>query len=176
MAAVETLIQRNASFAAERFPGDLPVIPLMKTLVITCADPRVDPAHILGLELGDAGVIRNVGGRITPATVQALAMLAAVAAREGASGGWELVVLQHTDCGITRLTDYADVLADYFGVAEAELPAKAVTDPRQAVAADLAALKANPLLPAALVVSGLVYDVASGRLETVVEPAPLRDE
>lgn len=176
MAAVETLIQRNENFAVERFPGALPVIPAMKTMVITCADPRVDPAHILGLELGEAGVIRNVGGRITPATIQTLAMLAAVAAREEASGGWELVVLQHTDCGITRLVDYTDVLAEYFGVAEVELPAKEVTDPRRAVAADVAALKANPLLPAALVVSGLVYDVATGCVETVVEPGPLRDE
>jgi carbonic anhydrase len=176
MAAVETLIQRNESFANERFRGELQVIPRMKAMVITCADPRVDPAHILGLELGEAGVIRNVGGRITPATMQTLAMLAAVAAREGASGGWELVVLQHTDCGITRLSDYTEVLAEYFGVAEAELPAKSVSDPRQAVAADVAELKGNPLLPAALVVSGLVYDVATGRLETVVEPGPLRDE
>jgi carbonic anhydrase len=176
MAAVETLLQRNESFATERFPGDLPVIPLMKAMVITCADPRVDPAHILGLQLGEAGVIRNVGGRITPAAMQTLAMLAAVAASEDASGGWELVVLQHTDCGITRLVEYTDVLADYFGVAEAELPAKAVTDPRRAVATDVAALKANPLLPAALVVSGLMYDVRTGRVETVVEPGPLRDE
>ncbi len=107
--------------------------------------------------------------------MQTLAMLAAVAAREGAAGGWELVVLQHTDCGITRLADYTDVLADYFGVAEAELPAKAVTCPRQAVAADVAELKANPLLPATLIVSGL-YDVATGRLETVVEPGSLREE
>jgi carbonic anhydrase len=100
MAAVETLIQRNESFATERFPGNLQVIPLMKAMVIACADPRVDPAHILGLKLGEARVTRNVGGRITPATMQTLAMLAAVAASEGASGGWELVVLQHTDCGI----------------------------------------------------------------------------
>jgi carbonic anhydrase len=75
-----------------------------------------------------------------------------------------------------RLAGYTDVLADYFGVAAAELPAKEVIDPRRAVAGDVAALKANRLLPATLVVSGLVYDVASGRLETVVEPGPLRDE
>src|SRR5207245_5366483 len=100
MPTVDTFIERNTTFASERFEV-LPAIPESKTLIITCADIRVDPAHVLGLELGQAGVVRNVGGRVTPATVQMLAMLAAVAASEGASGDWELVLLQHTDCGIS---------------------------------------------------------------------------
>jgi carbonic anhydrase len=175
MATVETLIERNNSFASERFTP-LPVIPPSRTLVITCADVRVDPAHILGLRLGEAAVIRNVGGRVTGATVQMLAMLAAVAAAEGASDGWELVLLHHTDCGITRLARHTELLSAYFDVSDAELSAKAVCEPAAAVAADLAALAANPLLPSALLVSGLVYDVASGSVSVVDGPRPLRND
>ena len=173
MATVESLIERNNRFASEQF-APLPAIPPSRTLVITCADVRVDPAHILGLQLGEAGVIRNIGGRITRATVQTLAMLAAIAAAENASGGWELVLLHHTDCGITRLAQSRDVLCAYFDVHDAELAAKAVGDPAAAVAADLATLAANPLLPSSLLVSGLVYDVATGRVLTVDGPRPLR--
>jgi carbonic anhydrase len=119
-------------------------------------------------------VIRNVGGRVTPATVQMLAMLAAIAAAENASGGWELVLLHHTDCGITRLAQHNDVLCAYFDVPDAELAGKAVGDPAAAVATDLATLAANPLLPSSLLVSGLVYDVATGSVSTVDGPRPLR--
>ena len=175
MSTVESLFESNGQFASQRF-APLPPIPPSRTLVITCADVRVDPAHILGLQLGEAAVIRNIGGRVTSATVQMLAMLAAVAAVEGASGGWELVLLHHTDCGITRLAQYPDLLGTYFGVPAAELPAKEVCAPTAAVAADLATLAANPLLPSELLVSGLVYDVATGTVSIIDGPRPLRDD
>ncbi len=131
---------------------------------MTCADARVDPAHVLGLELGEAAVIRNIGGRITPPTLQAVAMMAMVVAQYDASGGFELIVLQHTDCGIRRLAEHHDLMASYFGVPIEELPNKHVTDPYRATAADVSALRANPAMPADLVISGLVYDVATGRV------------
>lgn len=173
MPTVKTLIERNATFAAERF-APLPPIPASRTLVITCADVRVDPAHILGLELGQAGVLRNVGGRITPATVQMLAMLAGVAATEGAADGWELILLHHTDCGLTRLAQFPDLIAQYFEISVDAVPGKQVMDPFGAVAADIATLAGNPAMPSTLVVSGLVYDVTDGHVTTVVEPAALR--
>jgi len=175
MPTVDTLLERNTAFAAERFEV-LPPIPESRTLIITCADIRVDPAHILGLELGQAGVIRNVGGRVTPATVQMLAMLAAVAATEGAAGDWELVLLQHTDCGMTRLAAYPDLLADYFGIETDVLAGKCVPDPRRAVEVDIAELAANPAFPSNLTISGLVYDVVTGGITTVVPARPLREE
>jgi len=173
MPTVDTFIERNAAFAAQRFEV-LPPIPESKTLIITCADIRVDPAHILGLELGQAAVIRNVGGRVTPATVQMLAMLAAVAAAEGASGDWELVLLQHTDCGITRLTGFPDLLADYFGIEAGALAHRCVPDPQAAVRADIATLEDNAAFPDTLTISGLVYDVTSGAITTVIPARPLR--
>jgi carbonic anhydrase len=162
MTVAEMLQQRNDAFATQFVERQ--AIPTLKALVVTCADPRVDPAHVLGLELGEAAVIRNVGGRITPATLQTVAMMATVVAQYGASGGFELIVLQHTDCGITKLAQFDDLMASYFDVPVEHLPPKHVTDPYKATAADVAALRANPAVPADLVISGLVYDVQTGRV------------
>jgi carbonic anhydrase len=155
------------------------MMPTLKTMIIGCADPRVDPAEVLGLELGEAVVIRNIGGRITPATLQTMLMLRLVAAADPAGPpgpGWNLIVLHHTDCGINRLTGYPELLADHFGVDKAELDSQPVTDPRASVATDVAALKANPFLPAELIVSGIVYDVETGLIEQIVGPEQLRHE
>jgi carbonic anhydrase len=174
---LDTLTERNAYFAARQFTSGLAMMPRLKTMIIGCADPRVDPANVLGLDLGDAVVIRNVGGRITPATLQTMALLRLVAMADpgGPPGpGWNLIVLHHTDCGINRLIGYPDLLAEHLGVDKAELDTKQITDPWASVATDVAALKANPFLPADLIVSGLVYDVESGLIEQVVAPEPLR--
>ncbi len=145
-------------------------------MILSDADPRVDPAQVLGLELGEAVVIRNIGGRITPTTLQTMALLGMIPRLEGTAlpGGLNLVVLHHTDCGITRLARVPERLAAYFGIAPEDLDAMAVTDPYASVKVDVAALKANPALPGGFIVSGLVYDVATGRVETVVASAPLR--
>jgi carbonic anhydrase len=172
-----TLTQRNADFAARRFQTGLHMMPLLKTIVIGCVDPRVEPSDVLGVELGEAAVIRNVGGRVTPALVQELAMLRKVTQAAGGDlgPGWELIVLHHTDCGITRLEGSPDLLVAFFDVDTERLGAKAINDPRAAVAVDAAVLKADPSLPGEIVVSGLVYDVATGLIETVVAPSPLRN-
>ncbi len=174
---IDALTARNKDFAAQRFSTGLSLMPVLKTMVVSYVDPRVDPAHVLGLALGEAVVIRNVGGRITPATLQTMAMLRTIAQAGGASpgSGWNLVVLHHTDCGITSLEGHPDMLASYFGIGKEELETKAVADPRAAVKVDVAALKENPFLPGDFIVSGLVYDVATGLLDPIVAPAPLRD-
>src|SRR5271154_3434307 len=82
--AAAPTIQRNEVFAASRFSTGLKIIPSMKAMIIGCVDPRVDPADIFGLAPGEAAVIRNVGGRITPATLQTMAMLRIVARATGA--------------------------------------------------------------------------------------------
>jgi carbonic anhydrase len=179
MDTIQTLTERNTHFAAHRFRVGLAMMPSLRTMIIACADPRVDPATVLGLELGDAVVIRNIGGRITPATLQTMLMLRLVAAADpgGPPGpGWNLIVRHHTDCGINRLTGYPELLAEHLGVDEAELDAQHVTDARASVAADVAALKANPFLPSEFIVSGLVYDVETGLIEQIVGPEQLRDE
>ena len=173
MTLLETLPERNEAFIRDRFTPELKIVPSLKTMIIGCVDPRVDPAHILGLTDGDAAVIRNVGGRVNPATIQTMAMLRLVAKAAGGDlgPGWTVIVLHHTDCGITRLNDSPQLLAGYFGVASTDLERLKINDPYASVAIDVEALRADPQISGALLVTGLVYDVSSGKLDTVVEPA-----
>ena len=107
------------------------MMPALRTMVIGCVDPRVDPAQVLGLTDGDALVIRNIGGRWTPGALQTMAALRAIAEAEGGApgAGWNLILLQHTDCGITRLGGRPDLVAGTFGIDAADLRGKAVTIP-----------------------------------------------
>jgi carbonic anhydrase len=177
MSVIDTLTQRNETFAKDRFSKDLKIIPLLRTMIIGCVDPRVDPTVIFGLEPGETAAIRNVGGRIYPSTLQTMGMLRAVAKAGGKElgTGWNLIVLHHTDCGINCVA-HSPELAKHFNVEPAGLEALAITDPYQSVAVDVAALKANPNLPGGFLVTGIVYDVATGRIEIVVPPALLRPE
>src|SRR5215468_11855543 len=103
------LVERNATFAASgAFKGlPFPTNPALR--VIGCVDSRVDPSDVLGLELGEAVVMRNIGGRITPAALREWALLGRLG--QGQAPGGHLVILQHTDCGITRLAAFPGQLA-----------------------------------------------------------------
>ncbi len=170
MITLDTLKNRNHDFATQQFNASMSLFPASKPIIISCVDPRADPVHILGLEFGDALVIRTIGGRLSPETMKAIAMLRAISQVQGATPGrGNLIIIHHTDCGITRLTGKPDLLASFFEIDKAELPAKEVTDPQAAVAVDVAALKASPLA-GAWAVSGLVYDVTTGLVEVVVAP------
>jgi carbonic anhydrase len=184
MSTLEKMLQRNQDFAARQtaagslMPSLPEATPKVKAIIIGCADMRVEPADILGLEPGEALVLRNIGGRITPVLLEELRLLGRIGQvtgkKPGGGGEFNLIVLQHTDCGITRLTGDPDKLAHYFQIAESELEQKAVSDPHAAVAADVALLRSIPALPGGWLVSGLVYDMATGLVEVVVPPAPLR--
>ncbi|MFF8423825.1 carbonic anhydrase [Streptomyces sp. NPDC016566] len=166
------LAKRNAGFADGGSFAGLELMPSGSLTVIGCVAPRVDPSDVLGLELGEAAVIRNVGGRVTPATLRTLGMLSKVVqARTGGPrpGDVHYAVLHHTDCGITDLAAFPESLAGYFDVPADGLDAKAVTDPVAAVRVDVEVLKQQ--LPAGAFVSGLVYDVATGLIDVVVPPA-----
>jgi carbonic anhydrase len=182
---LDRMLERNKDFAARQSAAGalMPSLPLalpnVKAMIIGCADMRVDPAHVLGIKPGEAVVIRNIGGRVTPGLLEQLGLLGRIGelAGEVPGGGSEfhIIVLQHTDCGMTRLAsgDPA-MLARYFQIREAELKTKAVSDSRAAVALDVASLRAIPALPGKWLVSGLVYDVSTGLVEVVVPPAPIR--
>lgn len=181
---LDQLLQRNKEFAAQQsakgalMPSLKRAIPHVKGIIIACADMRVDPAHVLGIKPGEAIVLRNIGGRVTPVLLEELGLLGRIGELAGeipgGGGEFHLIVLQHTDCGMTRLAADSAKLAHYFQIQESDLKTKAVTDPRTAVAVDVAALRRIPALPAAWLISGLVYDVATGLVETVVPPAPIR--
>jgi carbonic anhydrase len=184
MTNLDHLLQRNKEFAAQQSAAVtlMPSLPTamanVQAIIICCADMRVDPAHILGTKPGEAVVLRNIGGRITPGLLEQLGLLGRIGQVAGkipgGGGEFHIILLQHTDCGITRLAGDPAILAHYFQIQEGELKTKAVSDPRSAVAADVAALRAIPALPAAWLISGLVYNVATGLVEVVVPPAPLR--
>ena len=175
MTTTSDLLARNALFAGECRQADVSINPSGSLMVIGCVDPRVDPTYVLGIELGEAGVIRNVGGRITPATLKTLALLQRVGAANATgprTGDWNLVVLHHTDCGMTDLAAFPDLLAEYFEVAAGELAAKSVSDPVGSVRVD-AAILLNTLRGKDFYVSGLVYDVDTGLVDVVVPPTAL---
>ena len=184
MSNLDYLLQRNKEFAAQQsaagalMPSLSRAMPNVKAIIIGCADMRADPAHVLGTKPGEAVVLRNIGGRITPGLLEQLGLLARIVAVAGqvpgGGGEFNIIVLQHTDCGIARLAGDVTMLAHYFQIPEGQLNAKAVSDPRAAVAADVAALRAIPALPAAWLIAGLVYDVATGLVEVVVPSARLR--
>jgi carbonic anhydrase len=168
---VEDLTERNAKFAKTKFNPGLGMRPALATIVICCVDTRVDPAVVLGAEQGEIMAIRNVGGRVTPGTLDELVMLRKVSQSAGPDidSGWEFIILQHTRCGITWIQDHPELLAPYFQIGENDLPGAYVGDPRAAVARDADVLRAETRLEGVLV-SGLVYDVATGLVETIVQP------
>lgn len=176
----ETLKERNELFAARQskegtlMPSLSDALPHVRAIVIGCADMRVDPAHVLGIEPGEAVVMRNIGGRITPGLLAQLGMLGRISEVEdkvpGGGAEFHVVVLQHTDCGMKRLSNDPALLMQYFEVSESALTSRSVLDPREAVVTDVAAIRAAPGLPSKWLVSGLVYDVQTGLVETVVPP------
>lgn len=174
MSSIDVLLQRNQDFVAERFSGPMALMPQLRTTVIGCLDPRVDPAYVLGLQLGDAPVIRNVGGRVTPAVLQVLDLLAlgfpAEMGQIPQADKGDLVVLHHSQCGITRMQGHPEQLAPYFGVPVDELPARAVGDPRASLLVDVEILRRHPGISAAYRVTGLFYDVTTGAVEPVEAP------
>ena len=160
------LVRRNAAFAATGAFAGLR-FPTSDTLqVLGCVDSRVDPGEVLGLELGEGVVMRNIGGRVTPAALRSWALLGRLG--RGQPPGGHLVILHHTDCGITRLAEFPEQLAAFFEIPAGELGSKAVGDPYAAVRIDTAI--ARHALPPGRLVSGLVYDVGTGLVE-IVDPA-----
>ena len=181
---LDSMLERNKEFAAHQSAAGAPMPSLpqalldLRAVIVGCADMRVDPAHILGIKTGEAVVMRNIGGRITPGLLEELGLLGRIGEVAGKSPGgggeFHLVVLHHTDCGITRLAGDSAMLMHYFQVQEGDLKKKAVTDPRAAVAIDVALLRSIPAIPREWILSGLVYDTKTGLVEVAVPPARVR--
>ena len=172
---ITPLLERNAQFARTYTPVPLG-LPAAQTIVVTCLDHRVDPAIILGLELGDAPVLRNAGGRVTQPVIDEIAYLGFLGQR--LAGGQltdanriEVAVIHHTQCGTSFLADpaFRREASEATGVDEAALEDSAVQDPYVTVPADVDRLLSSPLLPRGMGVSGHVYDVETGRVSTVVD-------
>jgi carbonic anhydrase len=169
------LLERNEQFARTYTPATLG-IPAEQVVIVTCLDHRVDPAIVLGLQLGDAPVIRNVGGRVTQAVIDDIAYFAFLAEQlfggQGATDTlFEVAVIHHTQCGTGFLADasFRHQAAEATGLPERALEASAVADPHATVSEDVELLLTAPSLPPKVSVSGHVYDIATGRLTTTVD-------
>jgi carbonic anhydrase len=175
MTRMTSLLERNEQFVRTYTPVAL-ALPTTQMLVVTCLDHRVDPAIVLGLHLGDAPVIRNAGGRVTPAVIEDIGFLACLA--EQLVGGqaatdtlFEVAVVHHTQCGTGLLADpsFRHQAAEATGLSDEILEASAVVDPYATVKTDVDRLLTSPLLSPKVSVSGHVYDIATGHITTTLD-------
>ena len=163
MSEVQEFQKANAAYASSFSKGNLPMPPGRHVAILTCMDARLDPARFLGLEEGDAHVIRNAGGRASEDALRSLTI------SEQLLGTNEVVVIHHTDCGMLTFSneDLRNKLKQELN-ADAEhvdfLPFK---DLEQSVRDDVATIKSSPFIPKNIEVSGFIYDVRSGRLLSV---------
>jgi carbonic anhydrase len=163
-------LARNRAFAAAGGHEGAVVFPQLRLFVIACLDPRVDPAHVLGLDLSDAMVVRNVGGRVTPEVIGDIAFIAQLAELLRPDGPlFEVAVIHHTQCGSGALADttFRRTYAERIGADEATLRDHAVLDPAATVKRDVELVRRAPSISPRVTVSGHVYDVESGLIETV---------
>ena len=173
-ANIEAALDRNRAFAAAGGHEGAVVFPNLRLFVITCLDPRVDPAHFLGLELSDAMVVRNVGGRVTPEVINDVAFISQLAETALPDGPlFEVAVIHHTQCGTGALADdaFRHVYARRIGAEESSLLKHAVLDPAATVTHDVELLRAAPAISSRVTVSGHVYDVTTGLVQTILPAA-----
>ncbi len=168
---IDDALARNRAFAESGGHHGAVVFPDLRLFVLTCLDPRVDPAHILGLGLSDAIVARNVGGRVTPEVIDDVAYIAQLAETVLPAGPlFEVAVIHHTQCGTAALADdaFRERYAERVGADPSTLRDRAVLDPATTVKVDVERLRSAAAIGPRVLVSGHVYDVSSGLVDTVV--------
>lgn len=162
MSATDELLENNKGYAETFAAAAVPAPPAKRVAVLACMDARLDPARVLGLSEGDAHVIRNAGGVVTDDAIRSLAI------SQHLLGTEEIIVIQHTKCGMTTSTDeeLARLLEDHAGQAP---PFKGHTfaDLEQNLRDSVKELRENPFLLEKDAIRGFVYDVDTGRLEEV---------
>jgi carbonic anhydrase len=170
-ANIESLLERNRAFAAAGGHHGAVIFPNLRVFVITCLDPRVDPAHFLGLGLSDAMVVRNVGGRVTPEVINDVAFIGQLAETVLPDGPlFEVAVIHHNQCGTAALADdtFRHRYAQRIGAEESTLREHAILDPAATVTRDVERLRSAPAISPRVSVSGQVYDVVTGLVKTVI--------
>jgi carbonic anhydrase len=141
--------------------------PVMRVAVVACMDARLDPRGLLGLHDGDAHVIRNAGGVVTPDVIRSLSI------SQRLLGTTEIVLIQHTRCGMMTITDdefRARLRADTG--AEPDWDAGAFASPEQSVADSAARIAASPFIARTDAIRGFVFDVETGVLGEIPLPWP----
>ena len=176
---IDPALERNRAFAAAEGHRGAVVFPNLSLFVITCLDPRVDPAHVLGLGLSDAIVVRNVGGRVTPEVINDVAFISQIAENVVPDGPlFEVAVIHHTQCGAGALADdtFRRRYAQRIGAEESTLRDHAILDPAATVTSDVDRVRSAPAISPRVSVSGHVYDVATGLVQTVISAGHRGDQ
>jgi len=163
MSALDEIRGANDAYAASFTKGELPMPPGRRFAVLTCMDARIDPARALGLEEGDAHVIRNAGG------IASDDALRSVVISHTLLGTQEVFVIGHTDCGMLTFDNdqLRDRLREQRGVDASHIDFQPFPDVHRRVEASVRRLRESQLLPTDYGVRGFVYDVGTGRLEEV---------
>jgi carbonic anhydrase len=164
MSLADDLLARNREYAASMFRGPRPLNPRRALAVVACMDSRMDMFAVLGLDNGDAHVLRNAGGVVTDDVIRSLAISQRLLGTTG------IVLVHHTDCGMQKLTD--DGFRDELEAATGLRPSFAIEsfrDPYEHVRQSIARLRHSPFLATKDEIVGFVYDVETGLLH-LVEP------
>ena len=164
MSATDELLQNNARYAESFDKGDLPLPPARGLAVVACMDARLDIHKLLGLDEGDAHVIRNAGGVVSDDAIRSLVI------SQRLLGTREIIIIQHTDCGMLtfRDDDVKDAIEADTGL-RPSFAMEAFGDLEENVRQSIRRVKANPFIPVKESVRGFVYDCATGRLNEVTE-------
>ena len=162
MSQIDELLAHNEAYAQDFDKGDLPLPPARKMAVVTCMDARLSPYVMLGLEEGDAHVIRNAGGVITDDEIRSLAISQRLLGTE------EIMLIHHSDCGMLTFTDddFKAQIQEDTGI-KPPWAAESFPDLDENVRQSIARVKASPFIPHKESVRGFVYDVETGRLREV---------
>jgi len=163
MSTTDELLKNAETYAAGFDKGELPLPPARKIAVLACMDARLNPYGLLGLDEGDAHVIRNAGGVVTDDEIRSLAISQRLLGTE------EIILIHHTDCGMLTFTDdeFKRQVQDETGI-KPEWAAEAFPELDEDVRQSIARIKASPFIPKTDSVRGFVYDVADGSLREVV--------
>ena len=158
------ILDANRRFAVGFEHGALPVRPARQLVIVTCMDSRIDTFRALGLELGDAHVIRNAGGRASDDVIRSLIISTTLL------GTREVLVVHHTDCGLmgTSEEELRGLVARERGTDTSDLEFLSFADHQTALRADVKTIRSSPHLGSDLLVSGYLYDVHTGRLSELV--------
>ena len=162
MSTTDELLRNAEAYAASFDKGDLPLPPARKLAALACMDARLNPYALLGLQEGDAHMIRNAGGVVTDDGIRSLAISQRLLGTE------EVVLIHHTDCGMRTFTDdaFKRSIQDETGI-KPEWAAEAFDDLDEDVRQSIARIHASPFIPNKDSIRGFVYEVESGRLREV---------
>ena len=162
MSTTDELLKNNEAYAAEFDKGDLPLPPGKKVAIVACMDARLHPTKALGLEEGDAHVIRNAGGVITDDEIRSLAI------SQNLLGTEEIILIHHTDCGMLTFTDeqFKSQLEESTGE-RPDWDSEAFPDLEDDVRSSLQKVNDSPFIPNKDSVRGFVYEVETGKLREV---------